>query len=82
MTFPSACNRLFNGKRVVALCGITGDGYEKCLENGIDEIYAIADPTKTLEENIERETAIKNIERKAFEVFSKILKSDRSHVVL
>lgn len=62
-----------HGKRVIALCGITGDGYEKCLENGIDEIYAIADPTKTLEENIERETAIKNIERKAFEVFSKIL---------
>lgn len=61
-----------HSKRVIGLCGITGDGYEACYEAGIDEIHAIADPSKTTEENMKKEIAIANLENKAYEIFSKI----------
>lgn len=50
-----------HGKRVIAMCGITGDGYEKCYEKGIYRIYPIADPNKTLSENMSPEIATQNM---------------------
>ena len=51
-----------HSKRVVALCGITGEGYESCLEY-IDKIYPIADKTKSVEWNMKRENALSNLKR-------------------
>lgn len=48
-------------KRVIALCGITGEGYEKCLDCGIDEIHSVAREELTLSENMQKEIAINNI---------------------
>jgi glycerate kinase len=51
-----------HSKRVIAICGITGEGYEKCLDF-IDRIYPIADMTKSVEWNMEKENACENIRR-------------------
>ncbi|MCR4704391.1 MAG: glycerate kinase [Saccharofermentans sp.] len=48
-----------HGRRVVAVTGILGDGYEECLRAGFDKIFPLADPTMETKEAIEsvKETA-------------------------
>jgi len=48
-----------HGRRVVAVTGILGDGYEECLRAGFDKILPLADPTMETKEAIEsvKETA-------------------------
>ena len=48
-----------HGKRVTAVTGILGDGYEECLKAGFDKILPLEDPTMETKEAIEsvKETA-------------------------
>ena len=58
-----------HSKRVIALCGITGDGFEKCYEAGIDEIHPIANPSLTTEQNMEAQTAKENVRKTIAKIF-------------
>ena len=62
------------GKRVIAMCGITGDGFEKCYEKGIYKIYPIADPTKTLEENMSPQIAMQNMVNATYKAINELYK--------
>ena len=52
------------GKKVLGLCGITGDGYEKCLSAGFDRIVPLIRPSMVTSE------AVKSMEETAARVFS------------
>lgn len=57
------------GKPVVALCGCAGDGAEACSGEGIDAYFPIPAGPCTPEEAMAEETAAKNLERTAGQVY-------------
>ncbi len=50
-------------KPVIAIAGCAGDGYEKCKEAGIDEIYIAAPEDMEISEAMKKDAAMKNIKR-------------------
>ena len=55
-----------NGKKVIGICGITGDGYEKCLDAGFDKIIPLIHPSMVTAE------AVKSLEDTAASVFASV----------
>ncbi len=51
------------GKPVIAIAGCAGDGYEKCRQTGIDEIYFVTPEDMDKGEAMKKDVAIANIER-------------------
>jgi glycerate kinase len=58
-----------HGKPVIAFCGSTGPGAERCLEKGIDAIFPILREPCTLEEAMDPERARQNLRDTAEQVF-------------
>lgn len=52
-------------KRVIAIAGCLGDGYEKCRSVGIDEIYSATSEGEDLKDAMKKDVAINNIKRTA-----------------
>jgi len=50
-------------KKVIAIAGCAGDGYEKCKEAGIDEIYFATPPDMDISEAMKKDVALENIKR-------------------
>ena len=50
-------------KKVIAIGGCLGDGYEKCLRIGIDEVYSVTPKEMDIKEAMKKEVAITNIKR-------------------
>ncbi len=48
-------------KRVIAIAGCAGDGYEKCKEVGIDEVYFATPDDMEISEAMKKDVAIENI---------------------
>ncbi|MCR5301778.1 MAG: glycerate kinase [Lachnospiraceae bacterium] len=59
------------GKHVIAIAGCAGDGYEKCKEAGIDEIYFATPDDMELSKAMNRDTAVANIKSTVWEVMRK-----------
>ncbi len=55
-------------KPVIAIAGCAGDGYEKCKEIGIDEIYFATPDDMELSEAMKRDVAGSNIERTVYRI--------------
>ncbi len=52
-----------HNKKVIAIGGCLGDGYEKCLGIGIDAIYPVTPEGMDIKEAMKKEVAIANIKR-------------------
>ena len=50
-------------KKVIAIGGCLGEGYEKCYGSGIDAVYPVTPEGMDLEEAMKKEVAIANIKR-------------------
>ncbi|MGN0903045.1 MAG: glycerate kinase [Succinivibrio sp.] len=57
------------GKKVIAICGSTSDDAVMCNSLGIDAFFPVIHEITTLEEALDRDTALKNIELTALQVF-------------
>ena len=66
------------GALVVGLCGSMGEGAEECNASGIDAIFPILTAPATLAEAMDPDTAARNMERTARQVFS-LLKGLREY---
>lgn len=65
------------GKKVIAFAGCIDDGAKACKNaNLIDEYFSISDEEPDLETAMRKETAIKNLESKAEQIFRKLQKND------
>ncbi|MFR1707307.1 MAG: glycerate kinase [Clostridium sp.] len=58
-----------HGVKVIALAGCTTDDATKCNEEGIDAYFSIINTAMTIEEAVNRETAIKNMTSTMTQVF-------------
>lgn len=58
------------GVKVIALAGATTDDAAKCNEEGIDAYFSITNGAMTIEQAMDRETAIKNMKSTTIQVFN------------
>lgn len=59
------------GCKVLAFAGCIGGGAEACTEKGLDAYYAIASDETSLQERMERETAMRNMQATVATVLAK-----------
>jgi len=58
-----------HGVKVIALAGCTTDDATKCNEEGIDAYFSIINTAMTIEEAVNKETAMKNMTSTMTQVF-------------
>ena len=61
------------GKRVIAFSGCTTDDAEVCNDHGIDAFFPILRQVTTLEAVLDKDTAYKNLQKTAYQVFRLVL---------